>query len=596
MHPSARDRGSVGVGSGVLVSVAAAAGLLVGLRAIVHVELPRLRPLLSLADMPREAMGVAWSARALWPADLQREGLERMTVALAALVLSAALVATLNALILLAESAAQRRVELAVRSALGASPATLGREMARRIRALLGGGLGLGLVLGVCAGGLARALWPGPPGSLALAEPADAAWALAALLALLGCTYVLGGVHAARPGRAPTLLRAGTRAGADPGAVFTRKALTAVHTAVAGSLLVGALTLSAAIDPAAAGGGARGTQVYDATSPEPGAWPELMAGLAGIPGLEAESLAAPGALVGLGVRDVAVAECGRCSNGGMPAPLWTVVADHTSVGAGYFELAGQEVVAGRGFGADDGPGSEPVALVNETFARTAFERGQPIGKKVHVGSDFKDWYTVVGVVADARTPVLGAEPRAREGVYLSAAQRPPRTGVVLLRGSEEALAAAEALMTERGFAPGAGRPLAAHVAEARRPLRWTWALAAIVALLALVLAAHGVHAAALQTTRRRTAELAIRRAVGARPRSIVAYVLAERLRVVAWGLALLAFFGTAAAALLQGAAGLPPLGPLRYAEIAALLGVVALAASARAAREALAVDPAALLE
>jgi hypothetical protein len=280
----------------------------------------------------------------------------------------------------------------------------------------------------------------------------------------------------------------------------------------------------------------------------------------------------------------------------MPAPLWNVLADHHAVSPGFFELAGIEVLSGRPFTASDRPDAEPVILVNETFARTAFERGLPIGKRVRIGSDLGSWYRVIGVVADHAVPVLGADASPKEVVYLSALQQSPRSGTLLLRGSGGALDRAEATMAGLGFAAGPRRTLGEHRANAARPLRWAYMIAAVVAGLALLLAGHGVYATALQTTRRRIAELAIRRALGASPRRIVAYVLLDRLRVVAWGLAGFAFFGMLAVALLQNAAGLPPAPPGAYLGIALALAALAIAASARAAQEATTVEPGVLLE
>jgi hypothetical protein len=383
--------------------------------------------------------------------------------------------------------------------------------------------------------------------------------------------------------------------------VFARKALTAGHTSLAGTLLVGTLALSGTLGAASGGdddgyGDEGATVAYSATAPRAGAWSELLARVAGIPGIEAESLGAPGALLGLGIREVATAECGNCSRGLMPAPLWNVLADHHAVSPGFFELAGIEVLSGRPFTASDGPDAEPVILVNETFARTAFERGLPIGKRVRIGSDLGSWYRVIGVVADHAVPVLGADASPKEVVYLSALQQSPRSGTLLLRGSGGALDRAEATMAGLGFAAGPRRTLGEHRANAARPLRWAYMIAAVVAGLALLLAGHGVYATALQTTRRRIAELAIRRALGASPRRIVAYVLLDRLRVVAWGLAGFAFFGMLAVALLQNAAGLPPAPPGAYLGIALALAALAIAASARAAQEATTVEPGVLLE
>ena len=582
---------------GTLFALSATVGVLVGLRSIAHVELPRLEPLLGLDAIPREALGVAWSARALWPADLQAGALERLLVGVAVLFLTAALVATLNAVILLAESAASRRAELAVRSAMGASPIVLARMMVGELRTLLTGGAALGLLLGLFGGGLARALWPALLLDVTVSAPWDLLLGLGSITLLLIGARFWGGWQMARPDRAAVVLRAGTRTGADPMAVFVRKVLTATHATVAGTVLVGTMTLAGAL--ADAGTDAvetGGTVLFGVTSPEPRRWSDLLAETGEIPGIEAESLAAPGALLDLGIREVATAECGNCWRSLMPAPLWNALADHHAVAPGYFGLAGVEIVAGRDFTAADAADAEPVVLLSETFARTSFEMGEPIGKRVRVGSDFANWYTVIGIVEDGRIPILGADETAREVVFMSALQQPPRTGTLLLRGSDEALDEAEVVMTEMGFSPGVGQSLAQYRTEATRTLEWAHGVAAVIALLALVLAAHGVYATALQTTRRRTGELAIRRAVGATSGRLVAYVLVERLRITAWGLAGFAFFGTFVVALLQNAAGMPPAAPTAYAGIGALLLGVGLVASSRAAREALSVEPGTILE
>lgn len=583
---------------GVLVALSAAIGILCGVRAIARLELPRTVSLLGLEPLPREGLGVAWTQRALWPADLQALALERLIGVTAALFVAAAVIGTLNVVILLAESASERRSELAVRSAVGASPMQLVRLLLRSLRALMLGGLSLGLVAGVGAGAVGRALWPAARLDLDLLGSTDVLAALALVIAACVVAYLASAWKMARGGRAAVVLRAGTRGGADPLAVFVRKALTATHAAVAGAVLLGAVTLASTVrildaDPSL---GAEGTTVVELTAPAADRWTALRSAIREIPGIEAESLAAPGALVGLGVREIAVAECGRCSRGLMPAPLWNAVADHHAVGPGYFELAGVSLVAGRGFDEDDRAGAEPVALVNETFARTAFERGQPIGKKVRIGSEFTNWYTVVGVVDDVEVAVLGADETARAAVYLSALQQPTRSATLLLRGDETALDAAETVIGSLGFAAEPRRSLAAYRADAVRELRWSGRAAALAAFLALLLAANGVYVGALQTTRRRTTEIAIRRAVGATPLHVVRYVLGERLRIVAWGMAGFVFLGTLLVALLQNAAGVPAPAPVTYVGIGLSIAVLALAASVRAAREALAVEPARVLE
>jgi hypothetical protein len=604
---------------GAPVAVAAAVGLLIGVRAVLTFQLPRPRALVRLEHIPRESLGLRWSERALWPADLQAAALDGLVTLVAGLALAALAIATLNALILLAESAANRRAELAVRIAVGATPTALAGMLLRELRPLLATGLALGGVLGLAAGGTARAAWPGPTAQLSAPSAlAQIGFGLAVVVGLLVVAHVTSALRVARAERSAPVLRAGGRTADDPGAIFVRKALTVVHVGLAGSVVIGMLTLGGALggepttmdgSPATVDGspatidgslatthGTAETIVIDATSPGPDAWAELRERLRRVSGLEAESLSTPGTLVGLGVRDYALAECGRCSRGGLPAPLWSAVVDHHAVTPGFFELAGVEIVDGRAIEPSDGPGAEPIAVVSRSFAYSSFENGDPVGKRVRLGSGFEDWYTVVGVVEDLRVPVPGADDLPREAVYLSALQRPPRAGTVLLRGDANAIRGARAVMESLGLGPGPARTLTEHRAVAAAPLAWAHGGALALALAALALGAHGVYATAVQATRRRVRDVAIRRAMGARSRHVAAYVLGERARITCWGLAGMLFGGTLVVGLLRKTAGMAPLGPAGYGAVAALLLATALAASARALREALAVDPATLLD
>lgn len=583
---------------GSFVALAAAVGLVVGIRSIARVELPGIDGLLAVRPLSREGLGVGWSSQALWPAEIQTAALQQLVGLIVVLSLAAAAVATLNAIILLVESSASRTGELAVRAAVGATPRGVVVMLLGELRTLVLAGLALGLVLGLAMGGAARAVWPGVSLPTHLwAEPADAALAVGLVVAALAGAYVSSGVSAARTSRASAVLRGGARLSPDPGAIFGRKVLAATHVAVSGAVLLGVATLASTLDDVRrVAPGAEGTVTIAATATAPGAWIDLLTRLGDVPGLEAESLATPGALVGLGVRDLITAECGRCSIGGIPTPLVTARADHHAVTDGYFHMAGIRLLQGREFETTDGPGAPPVAIVSRTFANSSFEDGRPLGKRVRVGTGLYDWYTVVGVVEDVRTPVPGSEEVAREAVYLSARQHPPRSGVLLLRGGRAGVGRARAVIASAGFSPGTSRSVGELRDAAASPLRWTYRVAAFLALLTLLLAAHGVYLAALQTTRRRKGELAVRRAIGAGSVRIVGHVLGERLRVTAWGLAGMVFLGALVVAMLVRATGLQGAGPARYAEVSVILSVTALMASIHAALEALAVDPASTLE
>ncbi|MCH7533725.1 MAG: ABC transporter permease [Gemmatimonadetes bacterium] len=584
---------------GTLASLAAAAGLLVGLRTIASYELPRPAILLGIEPMAREGLGVLWSHRASWPAEFQAVALERLVGLLAALVLATIAVATLNAVILLAENAADRRQELAIRSAMGASPWRLVRMLLGELRTLALAGASLGLVLGLTLGGALRAAWPGVLLRDALTPDAviSVAVALAVLAGVAGLAHIGIGIKLGRGPEAAASLRAGSRMTADPGAVFFRRAVPAVHTAVAGTALVGAVALSAAIEaPRAAELDQKQVMVIGGTAPSAGAWSALLESVAALPDLASESISSTGALLGLGVRDHVTTQCGMCVRGGMLVPMWGAVADHHSVGPGYFALADIELLQGRAFDASDALGAEPVAIVSETFARSSFEAGRPLGKKIKLGRTLDDWYTVVGVVADLRVPVLGADDLPREALYLSALQRPARTGHLLVRGELEAIDAAHGRMVLAGFSPSEPRTLAQFRADETVVLRWVRTVAVLLSGLVLLFAVHGVHVTALQVTRRRWRELAIRRAVGAGSGRIVAHVLGERVRVGLWGVAGMVFWGTMLVAFLRKAAGMESVGPTPYFVIAGVLIAVAVASSTAAAREALGVEPGAVMD
>jgi putative ABC transport system permease protein len=594
-----RNRLGAGI-AGVLTNLVAAVGMLIGLRAIVTIELPRPSALLGLEPLAREGLSVAWSSRAVWPADLQLAAVDRLVGLIAALALVGVGVAALNAWILLAESTAARRRDLTVRAAIGVSPRRMVSDLVGEIRTVLVAALGLGLVTGLGAGAAARAFWPGSLESAATLDAVGSLFVpLAGLAAIMAVAHVGLGLHISLGRAGWQVLRAGSHATADAGAVFFRRVAPAVHIAMAGTVLVGALAVSGGIGPRSEGSEgdtAANIMVIAATSPTQGGWMSLLGELESGTTLAAESLASPGALVGLGVRDFTISQCGNCSKGLMPAPLWGAMAEHHSVTPGFFELAGFEVMSGRTFDAGDDEASELVAVINQTFAYTAFEKGLPLGKKVRIGTTHDRWYTVVGVVDDVRVTGPGQDELPRSMVYLSGLQQPVRSGHLLVRGSESAVAEAVGLMQAGGFSPHDPLPLAAVRAEAGRVFHWLRALAASLGILVLILAAYGVHTTALQVTRRRAPDLAIRRAIGATNRRIVTHVVRERILVGLWGVFGMLFFGTMFVAFVRRAAGVPAVSAQEYLLVGALLLLVSVLASLKAAREALNVEPASLMD
>jgi putative ABC transport system permease protein len=527
--------------------------------------------------------------------------LERLVGLVAALLMAAAAVATMNALILLFEAGASRRREVAIRGAVGATPRTVVILLFRRVRTVLATGAGLGILLGLLIGSAVRTSWPGELETTELmGATGEILPALVALMSVAAGAYLwMGLVTGGRP-IAPALLDGG-RSTAGRGDAARRRILSALQLGAAGTVVLGTMALSRAVVAGAGSDIADEEAVAISVSFPDGSsgegWREVLDRLGALPGMRAESLASHGAVVGLGVRDYATAHCGACSRGGLPLPFWGALADHHSVSPGFFEATGLTVLDGRGFGDGDDGSAPRVAVVNQTFAHSSFQEGKPVGRRIRVGTELDAWYTVVGVVEDVPVGAVGGDDIAREVVYLSALQHPPDSGNLLLTGAEPAVSAAHADLAQLGFDPGDPVTLREFRSRSMDPLRWTTRMALILAFVTLILALHGAHTTALVVTRRRFRELAVRRVMGAKDHQILRLVFLGGAKTALGGAVLAVLFGSGAVALLRKSAGdVPSLGVGSYVGVAALLVGASLLASRRAADEALSVEPGTAVE
>ncbi len=578
----------------VVLGVGTAIGLLTAIRGVASVQLGGLVPLLELRALPVERLGLSWSEIARWPADLETEGLRTLLVAVALLGLAAAGASIMNALVSLAEDGARKARHDAIRLSVGAAPRTLFTDKIAEVRTLLFAGGTLGCLGGIVVGAMARAVWPGATIPLQL-PPFDL------LLSFVLVGTILIGARLATPwavtrgARAATLLRSGARSTEDPEAVFVRKALAAWHVTVASTVVLAGWALARGSQPGSNPMGATdtGAWVVSARAENPEAWPAMLRDISEIPGIEAETLSTPGALVGLGIRDIVVTECGACSRGMMPMPLWNEIADIHAVGPKYFELAGLDLLEGRAFGARntvEGEGGG-VALVNETLANVAFAGGEPLGRRLRIGDDFDRWYTVVGIVENHQETGPGADGLRHPGVYLHAFQHSMAAASLILDGEPESIEAATHLLSGAGVSTSPPRRLSDFREQAAASLRYGGRVSLTLAVLTILIAALGIWMTSLQTVRHQARELSIRRALGASDRAITHFVLWGRLRVAAWGCAGFLFFGLLVVGVLHRTTGMPVVSIEPYLAIALSTTILSCVASGTALREALDVEP-----
>ncbi len=273
------------------------------------------------------------------------------------------------------------------------------------------------------------------------------------------------------------------------------------------------------------------------------------------------------------------------------------------VGADYFKTTGIPLRSGRDIDERDGADTPKVCTVNEAFVQRFFGGRPPIGRHVTTVEDdgVRATYEVVGVVGNAR--IRGLRDDIEPRFFVPAEQRPSRgeSRTFLVRTRPEA-AAVKAALREAivGVDPALSvsdvvsieEKIAYFIAEERAIAR----LAVVFGTVALALAAIGLYGVLSYGVVRRSGEIGIRMALGARPRDVITMILRESLGLVVAGLALggaVAWLG--AAMIASRLYGVAPQDPLTLASATAVLLVVALLAAYLPARRASRVDPMAAL-
>jgi putative ABC transport system permease protein len=277
-------------------------------------------------------------------------------------------------------------------------------------------------------------------------------------------------------------------------------------------------------------------------------------------------------------------------------------ADRFSVSTDYFHLMRIPLRRGRLFTEQDTETTPSVAIVNETCARAQFAGGDPIGKQVKLGDreSTSPWLTVVGVVGDVHQD--GIDHAADPQVYTPLNQKAiigyyrlvARTDGDPMRYERAVRAAFDA--QDSGSPVYHVKPLEAYFSGRLAARTFALALLCLFGMLALLLAAVGIYGVISCSVARRTREVGIRMALGARRGDVLALILRQAVPLIALGLAIglaasLALTGLLASLLFQVA----PSDPATSAAVAVLLGSVALAAAVVPARRAASADPMASL-
>jgi predicted permease len=278
-----------------------------------------------------------------------------------------------------------------------------------------------------------------------------------------------------------------------------------------------------------------------------------------------------------------------------------------STNPGGLQNLGIRILSGRDFTWQDTGETPLVAIVSDSLAKTLWPGQDSLGKRFHT-LRYANWITVIGVAADARhrerfnltDAANGYQPAGigpQRDIYLPYTQRPNPAMVLALRVNGDSASVTRALRAlARSIDPTAPlydiAMLEERLAGQEKNSQSLATMTVLYASLALFLAVFGLFEVLASTIRRRTQEIGIRMALGARPVDVMSMVIREGLWLTVAG----ACGGLAGAALLTRLMatllfGVKPSDPITYAIVGLLLSVVALVACYIPARRAMRVDP-----
>ena len=466
---------------------------------------------------------------------------QALTVLLAA-VLVVLLIATANVANLLLARGESRQTEVAIRGSIGASRGRLVRQFLTE-SVVLGA---FGGALGVAVGSVAlRALLRIDPTALPRPEEIALDGRVLALtgLATLGSALLFGLAPALQTARDPARGLAATRVTASRSPQRVRRGLVGVEVGlsllvvVAAGLLIRSFDTLLSVDAGVEMGGAVTLPVVLGSNdyPDPAALPvvheELRERLESIPGVRSASAVAHLPLSGALSRNDFRIEGQEVPTGSQAA--WS--AQWTAVLPNYFQTVGLPLVRGRALAHADRGGQELVVVVSQSLVERYFEGRDPLGERIGLARDSVTWARVVGVVPDTRTTALDAE--AIPQVYMTLSQSteiawPFRVMHVMAESSvppEQVIPAVRSAV--RAVDPRLPVSRVRSLEQVRDAsvshIKLLRNLLGIFGLIALTLAAVGIHGVVSYSVARRTREIGIRLALGAPKGGVARLMLRE---------------------------------------------------------------------
>jgi predicted permease len=535
--------------------------------------------------------------------------LEPMLMVLFGSVVVVLLIACVNVANLLLGRAAAREREIAIRASLGAGRGRIVRQLLTEsvILSLIGGVLGIGFA----AFGVRALMLRIPSGMPRIAEVAIDVRVLAFVLLTAVATGIgfglLPALRASRPALQAVL--GGTRnAGGSLARRKVSEMLVVAQIALGVVLVVGAgLLIKSFWRLHQVELGFRPDQVVAADIPIPAFasdttararafYDAVLQQIRATPGVRSASVASVLPFGGVGSLSSSFAtaiEAHPVAPGGdVPMFVRTVVADD------YFKTMGIPVRRGREFTAADHEGTPSVALVDEYTAKRMWPNEDALGQRFRPVW-MQAWITIVGVVGTVKRDSLNSA--GEVSIYLPTTNlagfwfptqmtlvvRSDASTDAVARSIRSAVASVDPLVPVKSV-----RAVDELIDSSAARARFTMLLLAVFAAVALTLGAVGVYGVVAYAVTRRTREIGVRMALGARASDVLGMVLREGGLLAGVGVALGIVGALAASRLLAGFLfGVTPNDLGVFVAVPAVLALVALGACALPARRAARVDP-----
>ncbi len=282
---------------------------------------------------------------------------------------------------------------------------------------------------------------------------------------------------------------------------------------------------------------------------------------------------------------------GRPAERGANAPISMV----SSASPGFLPALGARLLQGRDFDAQDGENRPRTSIVNETFARRFWPNESAVGKRFSFEGAEGPWFEIVGIVQNGKYWSLGEDPTPMTFVNLRPKDGSFLTMVVRTAGDEQSVLTAirhEFQQLDANLPVYNVKTMTEHMKTPLFPARVAATLLGSFGLLALLLAAIGIFGVMSFAVTQRTREIGIRMALGAGAGSVFRLIIGHGLTLTALGVGIGLAIALAGTRLMSSLLyGVSAMDVLTFTGVSTLLILVSLLACYVPARRAMRVDP-----